>query len=313
MQYIDRLGVSVIIPCYNESGYVSRAIRSVLDQDYALVEIIVIDDGSTDTTRAIVENFGNVVRYIYQSKSGVSIARNQGVNLASHPLVFFLDADDWLLPHALSTMVSTMAKHGGSCVLVGSSSFYGNRPPEKKCKNYIEPIFEDFITGSDLILKNRMPCANLVNRKAFLKAGGFDPEMTHSEDRDLWIRMAAQGTLCRISSELLVIEIREGSASRNTKKMKQGMKEVLKKSRSSQVIPNISYFEWRQAHAVLHYQVSTMHSEQRNSKMALFELILSGLHCPFIQRSRLPKFSRFFRLRRGAVLIKRLLNNLYSD
>ncbi len=313
MKYIDSLGVSVIVPCYNESGYVARAIRSVLDQEYTQVEIIIVDDGSTDSTRAIVLGFGNLVRYIYQNKSGVSIARNQGVKEASHPLIFFLDADDQLLPHALSTMVRTMARHGDSCVLVGSSSYYRNGPSEEESKSHIEPITEAIISGSDLILKNRMPCANLVNRQAFLKAGGFDPKMTHSEDRDLSIRMAAQGTLCRISSELLIIENRVGSAHRNTLKMKQGMKEVLKKSRSSQIIPDISYFEWRQAHAVLHYQVSTMHSEQRESKMALFELIMSGLYCPFLQRSRLPEFPRFFRLRRSAVLIKRLLNSLYSD
>jgi glycosyltransferase involved in cell wall biosynthesis len=92
--------VSVIIPTYNRGGMIRDAIASVLNQDFKDFELIVIDDGSTDDTPAILETFGRAIRIVRQANRGVSAARNQGIALASGKLLTFLDSDDLWLPQS---------------------------------------------------------------------------------------------------------------------------------------------------------------------------------------------------------------------
>jgi glycosyltransferase involved in cell wall biosynthesis len=92
---------SVIIAAYNSGATLSKAIDSVLAQSYAAYEIIVVDDGSTDDTSAVVSHYGDKIRYHFQKNSGVSSARNQGVELAQGDWLTFLDADDWYYPQRL--------------------------------------------------------------------------------------------------------------------------------------------------------------------------------------------------------------------
>ncbi len=93
---------SVIIAVYNGADTLARAIRSVLEQSYPACELIVIDDGSTDGTRAVATGFGERIRYHYQGNAGVSTARNQGAELARGDWLAFLDADDWYYPERLA-------------------------------------------------------------------------------------------------------------------------------------------------------------------------------------------------------------------
>src|SRR5688500_685940 len=93
--------VSVIIPCYNHGHYLPKAIESVLEQSYTPVEIIVVDDGSTDDTAVIAQSYPQVT-YMYQSNSGLSASRNTGIRHSQGDYLVFLDADDWLYPEALA-------------------------------------------------------------------------------------------------------------------------------------------------------------------------------------------------------------------
>lgn len=100
--------VSVVIPTYNRSYIVGQAIESILQQTYHPVEIVVIDDGSTDDTRRLVEGFGPPVRYFYQPNSGVSAARNRGLREARGEFVALLDSDDRWMPWKLAVQVQLM-------------------------------------------------------------------------------------------------------------------------------------------------------------------------------------------------------------
>ena len=99
--------ISVIIPTYNTASYISEAIDSILKQTILVDEIIVIDDGSTDNTREIVEKLP--VKYLYQKNMGAGVARNQGVKLAKNELIAFLDADDLWLPKKLEEQLNVFA------------------------------------------------------------------------------------------------------------------------------------------------------------------------------------------------------------
>src|ERR1043166_9666270 len=103
--------VSVIIPVYNGERFIRDAIQSVLDQTVGDVEIIVIDDGSTDGTRAAVQSFGGRISYHYQENAGADRAYNCGIAMASGEFVGFLDHDDRWYPETLQTQLEIFSKH----------------------------------------------------------------------------------------------------------------------------------------------------------------------------------------------------------
>ena len=101
--------VSVVIPAYNCAAYGGQAVDSVLHQTYTDWEIIVVDDGSQDDTRLILEQYGDRIRYIYQQNQGVSIARNRGIELARGEFIAFLDADDYFFPDKIAAQIAVFA------------------------------------------------------------------------------------------------------------------------------------------------------------------------------------------------------------
>ena len=103
--------VSVIIPTYNRAKFLLDAIESVLNQTYPNVEIIVIDDGSTDNTKEVLKPFDGKIRYLSSNHSGVAHARNLGMRAASGKYIAFLDSDDMYLPYKLSLQVDFIEKH----------------------------------------------------------------------------------------------------------------------------------------------------------------------------------------------------------
>ncbi len=103
--------VSVIIPTYNYAGYLPRAIGSCLDQTYRNLEVIVVDDGSTDNTATVASEFGNRIVYVRQENQGVSAARNTGLGRAKGEYIAFLDADDVLLKDCIASTVAVLLGH----------------------------------------------------------------------------------------------------------------------------------------------------------------------------------------------------------
>ena len=103
--------VSVVIPCYKQAHFLGHAIESVQRQTYPAVEIIVVDDGSPDGTRAVVESFP-AVNYVRQENKGLSAARNRGLRESQGSYLVFLDADDLLLPDAVAAGLQTLYASG---------------------------------------------------------------------------------------------------------------------------------------------------------------------------------------------------------
>ena len=140
--------VTVIIPTFNRKEIVKEAITSVLDQDYPKIEVLVVDDGSTDGTgEELQKTFGSVIRYIYQNHGGASRARNKGVIEAKGDLVCFLDSDDLMTPNSVSSRVRCFLEDE-RCEVA-----YGISVKEKKYKKnkgyYFKKLFPQ-----DIFLKN---------------------------------------------------------------------------------------------------------------------------------------------------------------
>ena len=105
--------VTIIIPTYNRQSFVVEAVASVLEQDYRPIEVIVVDDGSTDDTESALSAYPTVT-YVRQTNQGPSAARNRGIDCAQGGLITFLDSDDLWLPNKLSVQVSLMEKNPGN-------------------------------------------------------------------------------------------------------------------------------------------------------------------------------------------------------
>jgi glycosyltransferase involved in cell wall biosynthesis len=181
---------SVVIPAFNASRYIEAAISSVRAQTVPPVEIIVVDDGSTDGTAAAAKAAGAFVVSL-PMQSGPSTARNIGVKLTSAPLVAFLDADDlWLPEHAASLLP---AFDVALTVFAGS---YADKFGAET--GVVRPgIHGDGVKDlrDMLLLENPInQSATMVRRTAFDAAGGYEPTMNLSEDYDLWNRMAERGS-----------------------------------------------------------------------------------------------------------------------
>lgn len=109
----DPIGAAIIIPCYNYAPFVGEAIESCLRQSIKPKEIIVIDDGSTDNSREVIEKYRGKVQIIYQDNQGVSAARNLGIEKATAPFIVCLDADDRLAPDFLQVTMPEMERDRG--------------------------------------------------------------------------------------------------------------------------------------------------------------------------------------------------------
>jgi glycosyltransferase involved in cell wall biosynthesis len=188
--------VSVIIPTYNRKLWLQQAIDSVLAQTYPNVEVIVVDDGSTDGTReALVTRYGKRIRYIYQDNQGESRARNHGAALAQGEYLAFLDSDDLWLPEKLAQQAGYLDLHadsGAVFCLAWSIDENGQRNPRF-------PYGSHFKSGgfsAERILRDRYSLGGstiFTRKSAFELSGGFDENITYGEDLDFCLRLFLHG------------------------------------------------------------------------------------------------------------------------
>jgi glycosyltransferase involved in cell wall biosynthesis len=191
----QEIGISAIIPTYNRAEFLREAIQSVLNQDYfsqdAKVckwELLVVDDGSTDNTKDVVDAFGPSVRYHYLEHKGVSTARNLGLEMTRGEFVAFLDSDDLWKKEKLSTQMKFMQSHPEAMVCC-TEEIWTRRGvlvnPKKRHKKSSGWVFDKFLPLCLLSLSSA-----LFRRQLFSKIGNFDEHLPACEDYDLALRLA---------------------------------------------------------------------------------------------------------------------------
>jgi glycosyltransferase involved in cell wall biosynthesis len=183
--------VSVIIPAYNQSDYLGIAIQSVLDQTYQDIEILVIDDGSTDDTRKVANRFSDPrIKYIYQANKGLSGARNTGIRNSAGEYLTFLDSDDLFLPEKINLLASFL----NSQTEIGFVA--GQAIPIDEHGQRIGSLFDNPIPKdpSKLLLGNPLHVGSVMLRRSWQeKIGFFDESLRSYEDWDMWLRLAISG------------------------------------------------------------------------------------------------------------------------
>lgn len=201
--------ISVIIPTHNRASYLSDAIQSVLAQDYfcentnkPCFEIWVIDDGSSDETKKIVESYARNVGYRYQRHLGVSAARNHGLRVATGKFIAFLDSDDLWMSRKIRSQMSYMEAYPKAMVTYTEEVWMRNGVfvnPRKRHKKYSGWIFDKVLPLCLLSLSSA-----LFRREVFNAVGTFDESVPACEDYDLGIRLAHKFPIHLIDSPLIV-------------------------------------------------------------------------------------------------------------
>lgn len=206
--------VSVIMPAFNAARYITAAIDSIRAQDVAEIEIIVIDDGSRDETRALVERATAAdprVRLVAVEHAGVSAARNRGLEAARGQIVAFLDADDLWPPGRLARHLRFLAEDAGCALCSGTILVFseeGEEPPPLRSVNL---------------------GAMTMRRALFRDHGGFDPSLRFFEDLDLLLRLHDAGVPIRVEDPVALLHRRhEGNMSRDIATSRQDMVRVLR-------------------------------------------------------------------------------------
>ncbi|MCK8600209.1 glycosyltransferase [Desulfoferrobacter suflitae] len=193
---MDKAGyplVSVIIPAYNYARFLAAAIDSVRQQDYPHIEIIVIDDGSTDDTPLILSKISNIT-YIRQENQGLSAARNHGIQLAHGKYLQFLDADDLLGVTSIRKRVDFLEQNPDKSAVICRSAYFSVRPyPERYAflnKEWRQPD-PNHVDLALCYFNIAPPHAFLIRKSEVDKISlRFDPHLRACEDYDFWFRLA---------------------------------------------------------------------------------------------------------------------------
>ncbi len=202
--------VSVIIPAFNAQDWIARALRSVQRQDYPQVEVIVVDDGSTDGTKDACAEHRSLVRYFRQEHQGVSAARNLGIHYARGGFLVFLDSDDELLPGMISALVDVLGRMPGTGVVSGAffieSAGERVRIPlrdaawQPAARVQIVPrVFSAMAKGLEVCVGSVM-----LRRVVLRGVNGFREDLQYGEDLEFWLRIAGRTPWAYIDRETMI-------------------------------------------------------------------------------------------------------------
>lgn len=263
--------VSVVIPAYNVAWCVGKAIDSALAQDWRDVEVIVVDDGSTDDTGVVLAGYGSAIRVIAQPNGGMSNARNAGIGAARGEFIAFLDADDWWLPTKLARQVRLMRERPdvGFCSCAARvENMDGSLANLWTCPGPQASMLAYLFRGGSSVPGSCS--AVLARRELVIAAGAFDESLRGAEDPDLWIRLAAITGYACLDEPLVVILRRPGSVSRNLEAMRESTIRMMKKNRHL-LPPALRGAYWRACLAGIHGDYAKWRHRQGQRLGALAE------------------------------------------
>jgi len=248
--------VSVIVPTYNGSKYIKQTIESALAQTYKRIEVIVVDDGSTDGTRDVLKTYMNRIVYVYKGNGGPASARNEGIKQAKGEFIAFLDGDDiWEKEKLEKQMVKLTNDDIG---------FVYSRVKKIDEKGYIvqSALNKKYLAGDivePLFYGNFIPTSSVVVKKeCFESVGMFDEreDFISVEDYDMWLRIAALYKIGFVDEQLVLYRIHSAGISKNYERSYERERKVLEKflELNNNKYPSL-HRSWKKRVATLYYNL----------------------------------------------------------
>ncbi|MAK48882.1 glycosyltransferase [Marinobacter sp. UBA2498] len=210
--------VSVITPTFNRSDFLPESIDSVLAQTYQNFQLIIVDDGSTDSTREVVEPYltDQRIKYFYQSNQGQSVARNKGISESSGEFICFLDSDNAWLPNKLDRSLLEFSRFPQSDIVYGDGILIDEKSAEigkNTMKRYSGRITHHLLKDNFVSMNTTM-----TRRKCFDELGSFNESDRVAEDYELWLRFSTRFEFRYIPEFLSYYRVMENQISSDKKK-----------------------------------------------------------------------------------------------
>lgn len=281
--------VSVIIPCFNAEKYIAQTIESVLSQTYTKIEIIAIDDGSTDLTVNILNSFLPKIT-VFQHEDGLNYgqasALNLGIEISNGEYIAFLDADDIFYPKKIERQVEAL-KANSKTDLVYTNGHAINYKGQILCKLFKENFIEENIIGRMLLdCYISAGCSSILVRRSLLdKVGVFNQQIRFAKDHDMWIRMSEVGRFHYLSECLMAYRRHPGQLSESRKQWEDGFG-VLKNASKRYPYSFVLILKRR---AVLFYRLGIHDLNSKKYLLSIINLGLAFLHDPWRALSFLAK------------------------
>lgn len=219
---MENLLFSVIIPVYNGEKFLGETLESVVNQDYDPFEVIVVDDGSTDSSAEIIKSF-STVRYIYQKNQGNSFARNQGIKVSKGELIALIDQDDMWKPNKLSIHAKFYMEHPEVDHTTAKHRRFlsrGVRRPTWCREEWLQNDFTDYGPGSIVF-----------RRKTFELVGEFDTSLVLGNDTDWLLRAKDKGIKMAILPEVLLLKrVHDDNQSQEFGRVNSELLEIFRRS-----------------------------------------------------------------------------------
>ncbi|UZE94364.1 glycosyltransferase family 2 protein [Alkalimarinus alittae] len=293
--------ISIVIPTYNSAAYITETLNSLIEQAYADQEIIVVDDGSTDNTPAIMAAFTNRYSFIsytvIENNGGPAKPRNVGIGLATGDVVFLFDSDDIALPGKFTEAMKVFEQEPSVGMVTTNFSIV-----DSDAKNIVRNRMIDdyvslqsilgrkitdnayFVESSDafaaLISANYVGTPGVGIRKEILaKIGGFDETLRHIDDREMWLRVAYETNIGYISEPSFLYRNHEQSISKKRSSLQSKERLMVAKKlerlpKSQQASKNLKVFKSKN-----YYELGMAMLKQPNARLDAFNCFFNSFLC----------------------------------
>jgi glycosyltransferase involved in cell wall biosynthesis len=287
--------VSVIIPTYNREKLIGRAIESVLAQTYTDFEIIVVDDGSKDNTKVVVQQYKGNIKYVYQPNGGSSSARNRGIKESTGEYIAFLDSDDIWIQEKLAIQVDILDRNKNIGIVCSRMPIFDKEGRQIGFKPQ-EHIGKDF---NELIAQwGDLPTSTVMTRReCFDKAGLFDTSLKTVQDFDMWLRIARQYDIYEYKDQCLARYFRHGvQNTSNWANVLQGLFMLHKKiAQDYKHLPDFPHHLYRERIVLHQYWLSRALYDQKNYVKSFRHLASVIFKNPLVGRLLYKKSDGIFR------------------
>lgn len=287
--------ISVIIPTYNSDKYICEALDSVLQQTYTDYEIIVIDDGSTDSTRTIIDNRYNMVRYYYVKNNGVSAARNSGISMAQGELIAFLDADDMWLPEKLEKQASMFNKNDKLGLVFTENYFFNGQGISEFSANKRARLMRGDIVKNIFLNSYVVTSTVMVRKSVFDHVGLFEEDLQVAEDDNMWMRIGMKYDIALLDERLAQYRTTVGSLSSDSNALIIGGDKQIKllRSRYSDLYDRLGPLTIRKKYADFYFSEAYRDFMQGNYSASRSRFLDSYMNNPFRPKSLIYFLSSF--------------------
>ena len=274
--------VSVVVPTYNYRHYVGEAIESVLAQSHQPLEILVVDDGSTDGTQEELRRFNGRIRYLHQPNRGLSAARNTGILAAAGEFIALLDADDLWAPTKIEKQMALMDSPEVGVVFCALNRI-DVRSGAEEVKHCLPDSRGDL--RRMLLHRNCMTASTvLVRRACFEKAGLFDESLRSAEDWDMWIRISRHFHFDYVPEPLITYRIHGANMTKKIATMHQYQMQVLRRAFDEDPIAAADRLLRRRGLAYVHFDAGDEYFAAGDYRAARRHLLRSVVLWPFSYR-----------------------------